>query len=83
MKATITKTNNGYILRLGDELFSFEDGIKWQDESLLKLLQEINNYFGESSRYSEHRIYIVDLPGDKYEGELTEEQKATKRWLGV
>ena len=83
MKASITKTNNGYIVRLGEELFCFEDGDKWQDSSLLRVLQEINNYYGESSRYDEHRIYILDLPGDKYEGEPTEEQKATKRWLSV
>lgn len=71
----IQRVSNGYVATSEEETVVFEDQNEWEGHSLKELLHYINETFGSSSRYDAHRIYILDVPGDKYEGELTDEQR--------
>lgn len=81
MRMLITRAENGYVLKVDDgiaqvHVFEGEDV-----ESTLKLLQHLSSELCPGSRYDANRIYVVGLPGDKYEGELTDDQKATADWM--
>lgn len=73
----ITRASNGFIIDNDGELETFviERDDSWRDgcvtnkaeiDALIKLLTYVHEEFASStSRYSKHRVYIVDRPGDK------------------
>jgi len=83
MRVLITRAENGYVLKIDAGMGSPEVHVfEGEDvESTLKLLQHLSSELCPGSRYDARRIYVVDMPGDKYEGELTDDQKATADWM--
>ena len=72
MKINITVADNGFILRVSDQIAVYEND---SSAGLVALLYDISDILAEdSSRYSPSRIRILDVPGDKYEGEWTNDQ---------
>ena len=76
---TISSVNNGYIVYDGRDQIVFEIEAKAIDEdeaevkAMINLLHFIKSRFGvDGNRYSKHRIYIEDKPGDMHE-DYTEE----------
>jgi hypothetical protein len=79
----ITQAENGYVLRLYNEGMAAETHVFEGEEveATLSLLQFISSELSPGSRYDANRVYVVGLPGDKYEGELTEDQKRSLDFL--
>lgn len=83
MRVLITRAENGYVLKLQYDDDRTQVHVFEGDDvtSTLGLLQHLSSEFCPGGRYDARRIYVVDLPGDKYEGELTANQRATADWM--
>lgn len=76
----IYKAQNGIIIKNSEgQLTIIPDGTV--SDNCLALYEIAKELFEDQSRYSQERIYIANLPGDKYDGPLTKEQKDTVAWL--
>lgn len=79
MKYTIRHAENGWICEASTDEDTFEVvGVESEDEveAFRDFLRSIlNNYGPSSSRYSEKRIRIITLPGDKWEGKLSDSMR--------
>lgn len=76
MKIQIETTSNGYILyeKQDDKVIKHT----YTDEQTHELLYHVLYLIGPNeSRYSDERLFVGYLPGDKYEGEFTEKVKET------
>lgn len=76
MKIQIETTTNGYIVYEKQD----EKVIKtiYRESDLQIMLYDVLSLIGPSeSRYSQERIFIGTMPGDKYEGELSPAVKDT------
>lgn len=82
MKVLIERVKNGYILKYKDDkvvttLVFDEDG-KGAIPTFIDLVRTLESLIGEiDSRYSQERLFLGVLPGDKYEGENTDLVKET------
>lgn len=82
---TIKQVDNGYILREVDKKYEIDDTVVFEvnkssevddQDVVISMLYDIVYRLGENNnRYSKFRISINKSIGDKFEGELTEEDK--------
>ena len=84
MKLIIESVENGYILKYKDPITDkvitqvFDNELQSNIRALELLFYSVAELIAEpTSRYSEERLFVGAVPGDKYEGEHTEQVKDT------
>lgn len=85
MKLIIEKIENGFLVTTKDDVtekkaFTYEDD-KDEPYVFANLCYHAQSYFLQSNRYAEETVRHLIVPGDKYDGELTERTKETKEYL--
>jgi len=63
-KITIYQVDNGFIVKEGKEIFVIEGE---EAPAIKDLALHVINLFDHSSRYSDERVHVVIMPGDKSE----------------
>ena len=76
----IRRLSNGYVIKTEESEMCFPDS----NDGILSMLRHLIEDITETNRYSDERIIVGVLPGDKYEGKLTplvRETIETLSWL--
>jgi hypothetical protein len=77
MKYVITQADNGWIgtITHEEEKEVIVKEVKNMDD-FADFLYQVFRDAVETSRYSEGRLHVLSVPGDKYEGKLTDSQRS-------